>query len=338
MDRKKAVKNVLIAIAVLAVVACVFFAINYFDTRKTGTHERQDSAPDPTYLYLGDLEYEVTHNIKTYLICGTDGNSTRPNAKKYHGPMTDYLLLLIIDKTAGTYGFIQIDRDTMTDVEIINEDGDEESAGTEELQICTATWYGKDIEQGMKNLENSVSYLLGGIEIDGYYMLNMKNIAELNHAVGGVTVKIEDDFSKVDKDMVKGKEIKLTDKQAETFVRSRKNIGDGLNQSRMRRQRVYMEALMDQVKQKMESDKSFALDIYQELEDVALTDIPRNRVSAISNLLYKSEGKGIKDLEGEHTEGRVIGDKQDYAMFYADEEKMVPIFQELAGIGEGHEY
>ena len=252
--------------------------------------------------------------------------------------MADYQLLLLIDKTDGTYGFIQIDRDSVTDVELINNDGVEETADTEELQICTATWYGKDLEQGLDNLVNSASYLLGGIRIDGYYSLNMREIGKLNHAVGGVTVKIEDDFSKYDKDMVPGATVDLTDEQAVLFVRSRMDIGDGENKSRMRRQRVYMEALMDKVRKQMTEDKSFGIDIYNELQDIAVTNIPKNRISAISNLMYKSTGKGIRDIDGEHTMGRLAGDKKDYVQFYADEESMVEIFTDLIGIGEGKEY
>ena len=216
--------------------------------------------------------------------------------------------------------------------------GLEETADTEELQICTATWYGKDLEQGLDNLVNSASYLLGGIRIDGYYSLNMREIGKLNHAVGGVTVKIEDDFSKYDKEMVPGATVTLTDEQAALFVRSRMSIGDGSNESRMRRQRVYMEALMDKVRKQMTEDKSFGIDIYNELQDIAVTNIPKNRISAISNLMYKSTGKGIRDIDGEHTMGRLAGDKKDYVQFYADEESMVEIFADLIGIGEGKEY
>ena len=337
--RKQIVKSIILLTIIAGIISLAYFAINYLDTRKTGAPtERQSAVPDPEYLYLGDKEYEITHNIKTYLIVGTDGNGTKPNAKDYHGPMADYQLLLLIDKTDGKYGFIQIDRDSITDVELINSDGVEETADTEELQICTATWYGKDLEQGLDNLVNSASYLLGGIRIDGYYSLNMREIGKLNHAVGGVTVKIEDDFSKYDKEMVPGATVTLTDEQAALFVRSRMSIGDGSNESRMRRQRVYMEALMDKVRKQMTEDKSFGIDIYNELQDIAVTNIPKNRISAISNLMYKSTGKGIRDIDGEHTMGRLAGDKKDFVQFYADEESMVEIFADLIGIGEGKEY
>ncbi|MBQ3281354.1 MAG: LCP family protein [Eubacterium sp.] len=338
MERKQLIKTILIIGLLVVIAAGAFYAIHLYDNRPTGKAERQDSAPDPQYLYLGDLEYVVTDNIKTYLITGTDGAGSKPNAKHYHGPMADYELLLIINKTKGTYGFIQIDRDTMTDVVQIGEDGDEEDAAINEEQICTATWYGKDIDQGLENLTESVSGLLGGLEIDGYYAVNMDDIDKVNNAVGGVTVKIEDDFSEYDEEMVPGAEVHLSDEQAVRFVRSRMEIGEGTNESRMSRQRVYMQALMDESREKMASDKSFPVDVYTALKDVATTNIPGNRISAIANLVYKSESLGIRDIEGEHTEGRVEGDEKDYVQFYADEESIAEILTDLCGLGEGHEY
>ena len=344
MDRKSAVKGIIVVLVLAVAAAGVFGVMNYMEKRSTGSDhdkgkvERESAAPDPTYLFLGDLEYEVTDNIKAYLLVGTDGAGSKPNAKHYHGPMSDYIMLVLIDKTKETYGFVQIDRDTMTDIVQIGEDGDEEAAATVEEQICTATWFGKDLNQGLRNLMESVSYLMGGLEIEGYYSINMDDIAKLNHAVGGVTVKIEDDFSEYDEEMVPGAEVHLTDEQAELFVRSRMEIGDGTNESRMRRQRAYMTALMDQAKQKMADDKSFAIDVYQELNGVATTNIQGSRVSAIANLLYKFENKGIFDIDGEHTVGRTDRDKKDYVQFYADEDSITMILKELMYLDDGHEY
>ncbi len=340
MDRRDAVKSALIVVLLVAIAVAAFGVIHFLDTRgsKKSSGDRDTGAPDPITLYLGDLQYEVTDNVKTYLISGTDGVGTKPNAKHYHGPMADYILLLVINKTKETHGYVQIDRDTICDIARIPESGDEDLADIIEEQILTATWYGKDIHQGLSNLNDSVYTLLGGLPIDGYYSVNMDDIEKINHAVGGVTVTIEDDFSEYDKEMVPGATIHLNDKQAELFVHSRMSIGDGTNESRMRRQRTYMEALMAECREKMTTDKTFANDLWDEMSEYATTNIPGNRVSAIANLIYKTKDLGIYDIEGEHTEGRIGNDKQDYAMFYADEESIAKIFTDLLGLGEGKEY
>ena len=340
MDRKTVVKNILILLAFVAVAGCVFGVIHYLD-HQHGTEKKSEydtAEPDPVCLYLGDLEYEITDNIKTYLIVGTDWAGSKPNAKHYHGPMADYLLLLVINKTKNTHGFVQIDRDTMTDIVRIGEDGDEESADIEEEQICVSTWFGKDLDQGLYNLTESVYNVLGGLPIDGYYSINMDDIGKLNHAVGGVTVTVEDDLTHKDKALKPGATVHLTDEQAEIFVRSRMDVGDGTNESRMRRQRTYMDALLAQSKEKMASDKSYVSNVYNAMHDVATTNIPGNRVSAIANLIYKTEPLGIKDIDGEHSEGKLDGDDKEYMRFYADEDSILEILTELCGLGEGREY
>ena len=339
MDRRTKVKYGLYALAALLIVVCVFTVIHIIDNRPDGKGGgRDDAAPDPTYLYFGDKEYEVTHNIKTYLLLGTDGVGKRPGSKKYHGPMADYFLCLVIDKTAETYGFVQIDRDTMTDVNMIGPDGDADTCMSDEMQICVTTWYGADLMQGLENAVASTEYLLGGLDIDGYYSINMKDIATLNNAVGGVTVTLDEDLSDLDPELKKGATVHLNDRQANYFVQHRMDVGDGTNESRMKRQKAYMQSLMDQSKEKMASDKSYALDLFDDLEDIAMTNLNKNRISAIANLLYKYENKGIFDIEGEHTMGRVQGDKKNYVQFWYDEDSVMEIMRDLAGLDEGHTY
>ena len=340
MNRKTVVKNILILLAFLAIAGCVFGVIHYLD-HQHGTEKKSEydtAEPDPVCLYLGDLEYEITDNIKTYLVVGTDGAGTKPTAKHYHGPMSDYLLLLVINKTKNTHGFVQIDRDTMTDVVRIGEDGNDEAVDIEEEQICVSTWFGKDLDQGLYNLTESVYNVLGGLPIDGYYSINMDDIGKLNHAVGGVTVTVEDDLTHLDKALKPGATVHLTDEQAKIFVRSRMSVGDGTNESRMRRQRTYMDALLAQSKEKMASDKSYVSDVYNAMHEVATTNIPGNRVSAIANLIYKTEPLGIKDIDGKHSEGKLSGDEKNYMQFYADEDSILEILTELCGLGEGREY
>ena len=66
----------------------------------------------------------------------------------------------------------------------------------------------------------------------------MDEIAQLNHVIGGATVTIEDDFSDVDSSLVQGETITLTDEQAYNFLSARMNVGDGENESRMRRMEI----------------------------------------------------------------------------------------------------
>lgn len=86
----------------------------------------------------GDI-YSYYHDFETYLIMGTD--KTGADSKVYQGSMSDFLMLVIVDKTDNNYSFLPINRDTMSEVRLIQDDGT--GAATAELQLCTAHWYGE---------------------------------------------------------------------------------------------------------------------------------------------------------------------------------------------------
>jgi len=164
----------------------------------------------------------------------------------------------------------------------------------------------------------------------------MHDIGTLNNAVGGVQVTLEDDFSAEDPAMTKGTTLTLTDEQAERFVRGRMSIGDGLNTSRMRRQKQYMDSFKDKLFQLMRSDPAFIGNMLDALEDVSVTDMPKNRWSVIANQIYKADYQGIMQLEGEDKEGDTLKDGMTHAEFYADEESIEQTMALLCGIDEKH--
>ena len=226
-----------------------------------------------TQLTLNERVYAYTDQLETYLLIGTDNSGANPEAKQgFNGDLADFLVLFMVDPDTGRYGFVQIDRDTITDVPILDEKGEE--IGTALEQICTAHWYGRNEEERNINTVYTVSELLGGLPIDGYYCMNMNDIPSLNHAVGGVSVTIEEDLQSLDPAMRKGAQILLTDEQAEKFVRARMSVGDGTNRSRLRRQRQYMENMYKQIHERISENAGYINDLYKELRTVLETDQP----------------------------------------------------------------
>lgn len=117
-----------------------------------------------------------------------------------------------------------------------------------QMQLCTAHWYGKDKAASCDNTVETVSKMLGGLPIDGYYALKMDAMPLLNHEVGGVTVTLEDDMTKLDPAMKKGATLTLTDRQAELLMQSRYVMDDDRNTQRMRRQQIFLNAFMKKIK------------------------------------------------------------------------------------------
>ena len=285
-------------------------------------------------LVFGDTEYNYYDDLESYLVIGTDGSGNdSEDPEEYKGDMADFLVLLVIDRTAQTYSAVQINRDTMMEVPIVNADGTANASSVQ--QICCAHWYGGDPQMGDENTVNCVSTLLGGIEINGYYTMDMDHIKELNHAVGGVDVTIEDDFSQDDPSLVMGQTVHLTDDQAVSFIRGRMSVGDGLNTSRMRRQSVYMNAFYEKVKQMTHEDPSFINNLYKDMMSLASTNMNGNDVSRITNSILTFEGKGVKSIEGEQEMGKTASDLEDHVMFYADEASIISVMTEACDLEKG---
>lgn len=144
---------------------------------------------------------------------------------------------------------MQLNRDTITEVPMLLQDGSANASA--QMQLCTAHWYGKDKAASCGNTVETVSKMLGGLPIDGYYALKMDAMPLLNHEVGGVTVTLEDDMTKLDPAMKKGATLTLTDRQAELLMQSRYAMDDDRNTQRMRRQQIFLNAFMKKIKNRM---------------------------------------------------------------------------------------
>lgn len=279
-------------------------------------------------LTLYGNKYDYFDEMETYLLIGTDASGVDSNeAGKYRGGMADFILLVIVNKTDNTYSFLQLDRDTITEVALLQEDGS--AYASADIQLCTAHWYGGSESAGSENTVNAVSAMLGNLEINGYYALNMEDITALNHAVGGVTVTLEDDFSELDAAMKKGKTIKLSDSQAFHYVHDRYNVADGSNISRMKRQRGYMKAFLTKVMKKTKKKPTFVNMLYKQLKDVADTDITGRQVSMVMNQVNRGTGQGIHTFEGESKIGKALGDGKEHAEFYIDKNSMIDVMTKL---------
>ena len=220
-----------------------------------------------TWTYRGN-------DLTNLLFIGVDwDDQRRASADSRYEGQADFLLLVSLDRANRTISSIQIDRDTLADVRVYGAFGD--YAGTRRTQICLAYAFGDTAQSGCENVVWAVSRLMGGVPIDGYLAMDMDGIVALNEALGGVTVTLEDDFSSVDPQMVPGATVTLQGAQAETFVRGRMGVGDGTNQSRMRRQRAFMEAAIGQFADGLSEDMNYASELLDALSDFLVTDKDR---------------------------------------------------------------
>lgn len=244
-EKKKTMHAVIeIVIAVLVIIA-VYFIIRGMDrhdahirqevTEKETQHIWKEFQEKTVTIKLQKETYRFAHPVQMYLFIGTDKSGNEDaEGEEYHGSMADALMLVVVDEEEKAYGILQLNRDTITEVPMLLQDGSANASA--QMQLCTAHWYGKDKAASCGNTVETVSKMLGGLLIDGYYALKMDAMPLLNHEVGGVTVTLEDDMTKLDPAMKKGTTLTLTDRQAELLMQSRYAMDDDHNTQRMRRQ------------------------------------------------------------------------------------------------------
>ena len=273
------------------------------DTGEWGWHE----SGEEVRLKIGENKVTYTDAVDAYLVIGTDATGNDPEAQQgFNGNMADFLMLLLVNRTEGRFGFIQLDRDTMMNVPILDENGKE--IGTSKEQLCIAHWYGQNEEQRNGNTVTAVSRLFGGLPIKGYYSINMKDMDRINHAVGGVQVTIEDDLTSIDPSMKPGATVTLADDQVEQYLRARMSVGDGTNISRMRRQRQYMQNLYSLVTGRLKENPNYINEIYDELSEVVDSDLPAKEISQLTAEIMEFEGLGFMTIEGESKKGKAFYD------------------------------
>jgi LCP family protein required for cell wall assembly len=338
----KWVVPVLLCIAIGSVVGvfyCIDRAVRDGVVEDTQAFESRQDEETVSTVILGDTVYRCADDIESILFLGTDESGSDEDSsdedESYHGAMADMLMLAVINHTRQEYAVLQLNRDTITNIHLIDAEGNGNASS--DMQLCTAHWYGGSEEQNCTNTVRSVSELLGGIPIDTYYCLTWEGIMTLNSVVDGVTLTIQNDFSKVDPTMAEGATLTLTDEQAYIFLRYRHGVDDGENLGRMQRHRQYMEAWIKKASELADCDSAFPATAYQKLSPYAFTSFKGSQINSETGKLKNYTYLGIRTIDGTSELGNVLGDGIDHMEFYMDEESKRTVLTELYDLAETDE-
>lgn len=273
-------------------------------------------------VYYNNQWYAKKSGLETVLLIGVDkylkdtGDETYLNTQQ-----CDFLMAIILDHDNKSYTALHINRDTMTNINILGLNG--ELAGSMNAQIALAHTYGSGGEDSCENTVTAVSNLLSGTEISHYISVTMDAIPIVNDAVGGVKVVVMDDFSNIRSDFVQGEEITLVGEQALAYVRSRGGLEDSSNLHRMERQKQYLTALKQTFDSKVQDNPALILSILMSINDYMVSDCTVNELSDIASYTHVYEFKGIQYIEGE----AIVGEK--FVEYYYDEDALNDLIIEL---------
>lgn len=273
------------------------------------------------YIDYNGEKYEQNPNIETLLIGGVDNYGT-VNISATTGGQADMLMLLVVNHDAMTVDIMQINRDTMANINVLNEN--HISVGTAKAQIALSHAYGNGGTVSCVNTVDAVEDLLFGIDIDKYLFVNMGAIPTINDFFGGVSVTIEDDFSDIDLSLVKGETVLLNGTQAFNYLHARKDMNDPTNTNRMQRHRNYIAALIPTIRARFTNSSASALELYNSIYDYMVTSIS---AMELASLIAKSAEYTVNEIT---VPDGTFAENTELEEFYVDDtllrEKVVQLF------------
>ncbi len=326
IKRRKTVLGVLarILIVLIVLIAAGIGGLVYLRAhgQKSMTHDagdveltmQKDNTPDDveeiedegkTITYKGE-KYRWNDNISTVLFLGSDRSVKQQEEQESiigKNGQADTILLGIIDNTNKKISFINVNRDTMTNVSQYTPDGD--YAGDKQMQICLAYSYGKDNEEGCEMMASTVSNLLYGIPIDSYARISYDAVPMLNDSVGGVTVKVLEDMTGYDPALVKDATVTLNGKQAAHYIRERNMYVLETNELRVARQKQYFYAFMHRTIEATRQDLTLPIGLYNNAKPYMTTSITVSQVTYLTSkvLEYGVEDGAIHSVPGSSIDG-----------------------------------
>nr|WP_294530684.1 LCP family protein [uncultured Blautia sp.] len=295
-ETKKIYKKLFLAVVILtAGIGMIAWILGAADRRPL---QQAIQKKEKSEIVFQGETYIPKGNLETYLFAGIDDLGKITEIREYDGSgQCDVLVVLVRDRSTDQCQMVTIDRNTITPVKSLEDDGNYIS--TDDMQISLAHAMSLDHVTRAENTVDAVSTLLGGAKIDYYAMVNVGAVQPANDLVGGVTVTVKDDFSGVDDSLKKGETVTLMGVHAENFIRGRMTMkDDDTNQNRMARQAQYEEGFRSAFRQKCSEDSSFPLKMYHTLEDYMTTTVTARKFSRLA-LLLTDETKVTKlDING----------------------------------------
>ena len=270
---------------------------------------------DGSIVYEG-ARYEMNSHIDTVLFLGIDSSSQeREGVGITEGGRSDTIILFVIDNDNHIITPLEINRDTMVDVDIYDNDGNFLAKGTEQLTMQYS--YGNTPQKASNLTREKISDLLGRRRIGSVISLTIDGIEPIVDSIGGVSMTLTSDETDFDPTYKKGTTIHLDGAAAKAFVHNRDVKTRGSNISRMSRQTQFMLAMFQTIKSQGSS-------VVETMEDAAgdylYQDIDADSIDHMTRYEYSGE---VRSLPGENVEGALHDE------LYVDEDKLTELILDL---------
>jgi len=306
-------KPIIVVLVLVFLVTAALLLLGLWE-RSVGGFVRKDT--DDTLRYKGK-EYVQKKGVETFLVLGLDKFDGQTSADSHeNGVQTDFLMLFVFNNETEECTAVQINRDTMTQINKLGIGGVKTDTVTR--QIALAYNYVADDNDRVRcgNAKDAVEDLLHGIKIDHYLSLTMDAVTAMNDFVGGVEVQVLDDFTGIDDTLIKGEKVTLRGEQALRYVRSRKGLEDSSNEARMARQQQYLKAMHSKVVSQMNADGEFAVRLVDAIDEYVVYDSSNQKMQKLAEKFDTYKFLGLTDIAGETKLG------EEFVEFYPNEDAL----------------
>lgn len=279
-------------------------------------------------VYQG-REYNYNEHLSNFLFLGIDQKEkVETETGKANAGQADSIFLVSWDRVKGNVTWITIPRDTMTEIQIFDQEGN--SVGTAVNHLNLAYAFGDGDRESCQLMEEAVSNLFYGLPIQGSCAVNLDGIPALTETVGNITVTVPDDnMESINPKWMKGEKVTLDKDSTETFVRYRDTTKSQSALERMERQKVFLIALGEKMQQTYKENPGIISELYTAMDNYMVTDIGNDQLMKLMEDL--GEHGVVKEwtLPGEGKEG------EDFDEYYPDDDGLYEKILETFYIEEG---
>ena len=305
---KRKLINLIALILCVLIAAAIFFFVKkdraeYERTAqeaKAKAEEMNGSQNGIDLISYNGKKYKENTSIKSYLFIGVDEREddfVDEELTPGTAGQADCLILLVLNTDTNEANILQINRNAMTELDIYNELGavDKTVTGPVCLQYAYCTGGKRSCIAQRKTVEE----LLFNISIDGYLTMSLPGIADINDALGGVDVTMENDYTWIDPSFTEGSTVHLEGEAATHFVQYRDKSVFNSVQDRMNRQTAYVTSLINSMKNT--DGESVAGKISQYIGSTILTDLKSSELNELVKYDYNTDN--VLYLPGEMVQG-----------------------------------
>lgn len=319
--RRKRIYALLIVLFVVLLVSSTLLFLMYWEKGQGLFPEHTDEGSS-SVITVDGVDYVPNSDVQGILVMGLDKFEDALDDSGYNNnQQADFLMLFVVDNKNETYSAIHLNRDTMADINVLGVAG--EKIDTTYAQLALAHTYGNGKAVSCRNTADAVSGLLNGVKIDRYVSVTMDAVPVVTDLVGGVKVKVKDDFTGIDDSLIMGETVTLNSDNALNFVRTRQGLEDSSNSTRMTRQQEYLVSLFDTFNEKSHQEDDFVLKASLELSDYIVSNYTVNQLENLVENLSDYKFDKIYTIDGESK----VGEK--YMEFYADADSITNVITEL---------